>query len=55
MRTPLIVAATRHGIEVACGEGRLQVLEAQPQGKRILSAADLVNGRQIAAGDRLGP
>lgn len=40
-------------IRVACGEGELYILGCQPEGKRRMSAADLINGRRIAVGDVL--
>ncbi|HEX8385723.1 MAG TPA: hypothetical protein VF576_06045, partial [Rubricoccaceae bacterium] len=39
---------------VACGEGAVEVLEAQREGKRRMSAADLLRGSAPAVGDRLG-
>jgi methionyl-tRNA formyltransferase len=42
------------GMVMACGGGsRLLLRKVQPEGKRPLTAGDAVNGRQIAAGDRL--
>jgi methionyl-tRNA formyltransferase len=42
------------GLVMACGGGSRLLLESvQPEGKRVLSARDAVNGRQIAVGDRL--
>ncbi len=38
---------------VSTGEGLLEVVEAQLEGKRALSARDLVNGRALVAEDRL--
>ena len=49
-----VVAVSREGVEVACGEGRLLLLEVQPAGSRAMPAAALVNGRQLAVGGRLG-
>lgn len=49
-----VVAADRHGITVACGRGALVIETATPEGKKPQSAADLVNGRQIAVGAKLG-
>jgi methionyl-tRNA formyltransferase len=49
-----VVAAARRELLVACGQGRLAVIEAQPEGKRVMSSADLVNGRLVRAGERLG-
>ena len=39
-------------IEVACGEGTLLVTELLPAGKKRMRAADYINGRKIAVGDR---
>ncbi len=49
-----VIAADKGGIRVACGRGVLVLETATPEGKKAQSAADLVNGRQIAAGDKLG-
>lgn len=40
-------------VRVACGQGDIYILGAQPEGKRRMSAADLVNGRRIVKGDIL--
>ncbi len=40
-----IVAAGKHGIDVACGEGMLRILELQRAGGRVISAADYLNAR----------
>lgn len=40
-------------IKVACGRGSIFIDRATPEGKRAMSAADLINGRQIAVGDIL--
>jgi methionyl-tRNA formyltransferase len=40
-----IVAATRDGIDVACSEGALRLLELQRDGGRVLGAADYLNAR----------
>lgn len=40
-------------IRVACGKGDIFILGAQPEGKRRMSAADLINGRRIVKGDIL--
>lgn len=39
---------------VACGEGALAVQEAQREGRARLSAAELVRGARLQAGERLG-
>lgn len=41
----MIVAASKHGIDVACGEGVLRILKLQRAGGRVISAADYVNAR----------
>ncbi len=40
-----IVAASKHGIDIACGEGMLRVLKLQRAGGRVISAADYLNAR----------
>ena len=45
----------RDGLLLACAGGSLLSLQRlQPEGRRPMRAADAVNGRQIAPGDRLG-
>ncbi len=45
-----VLAANQDGIEVACGEGSLVLLEVQPEGKRVMSAADFLSGHKLATG-----
>ena len=40
-----VVAATRDGIDIACGDGVLRILELQRAGGRRIGAADYLNGR----------
>ncbi len=40
-----IIAAGKHGIDVACGEGVLRILKLQRPGGRVISAADYLNAR----------
>jgi methionyl-tRNA formyltransferase len=40
-----IVAANKHGIDVACGDGMLRLLEVQRPGGRRISAGDYLNAR----------
>ena len=42
----------RTAADLACGTGSVRLLSFKPEGKGILSAADMVNGRKIAAGMR---
>jgi len=37
---------------VACGSGRLQLLEVKPENSRLMSFTDFVNGRHLQSGDR---
>jgi len=51
-----IVGVTRDQIEVATGEGRLALLEVQPEGRRGMRVRDFLAGRPLSAGTRLsGP
>ena len=49
-----VVRADKGGILVGTGDGLLAIDIATPEGKKAQSASDLVNGRQISAGDILG-
>jgi methionyl-tRNA formyltransferase len=40
-----VVAASKHGIDIACGEGVLRILKLQRAGGRVISAADDLNAR----------
>ncbi len=39
-------------LNVVCGKGRLQIMQIKPQGSRLMSFADFVNGRATSPGDR---
>ncbi|MDQ0416470.1 methionyl-tRNA formyltransferase [Croceifilum oryzae] len=49
-----VVALQKEGIVVATGDGCLKLTDLQPSGKKRLTAEQLINGRQIHVGDRLG-
>ncbi len=40
-----VIAASRDGIDVACGEGALRLIELQRDGGRVLAAVDYLNAR----------
>ena len=40
-----VITGTKHGIDVACGEGALRVTRLQRAGGRIVTAADYLNAR----------
>ena len=53
----MVILADKGGAIIACGpraEQSLALVEAQPEGKRAMPTSDLVNGRVIGAGMRLG-
>ncbi|WP_437605268.1 methionyl-tRNA formyltransferase [Sorangium sp. So ce834] len=49
-----VVMASRNVVIVACGEGAIQLLRAQAEGRKPLAAADLVAGRTLQTGMVLG-
>jgi methionyl-tRNA formyltransferase len=44
-----LVAASKAGIDIACGDGVLRLLSIQRDGGRVLSAADYLNARPLKA------
>jgi methionyl-tRNA formyltransferase len=50
-----VASIDKETFDIACGNGSgLSVLEVQPEGKRRMSAADLVNGMRLKIGDVFG-
>lgn len=49
-----VLSAGPEGIEVACGEGSLRLLQVLPEGKRAMAAAQYLSGHPLARGARLG-
>lgn len=47
---PGTVLSTKAGLEVACGEGSLLVLEVQPEGKRRMGVKDFLLGHRLLPG-----
>jgi methionyl-tRNA formyltransferase len=50
----VVLAAGHEGIEVACGEGSLLLLELLPEGKRAMSASQFLAGHPLPVGEKLG-
>ena len=42
-----VIACGKHGIDVACGDGVLRLLQVQSAGKRRMSAADFANAHDL--------
>jgi methionyl-tRNA formyltransferase len=49
-----IVEAAGDDLRVATGEGTLQLLQIQPEGKRPMAAREFLAGHRLRAGDRFG-
>jgi methionyl-tRNA formyltransferase len=49
-----ILAADSNGVVIACQDGTLELLRAQIEGRKPLSARELVSGRTLRAGMKLG-
>ena len=49
-----VVAAGRGGVQVACGQGVIEIRRAQRQGKGVVNGVDLVCGRLVRPCDRFG-
>ena len=47
-----VLAAGPEGLEVACGEGSLVFLDVQPEGKRVMRAADFLSGHKLLPGSQ---
>ena len=48
----VIGASAKNGVEVACGSGSVIITAFKPEGKGVMSAADMINGRKIAVGSK---
>jgi len=51
---PGVLEVQGGSLRAACGQGWLDLLELQPEGKKLMSARDFINGRRPASGDLLG-
>lgn len=53
----VVLVADKHHVLVACGpsgEQTVELVEAQPEGKKVMPARDLAAGRVLAVGQKLG-
>ena len=48
----ILAASASEGLHVACGDGAVEILELQLEGKRVLSARDVMASRVLTAGAR---
>ena len=48
-----VVGLSKEGILVKCREGALLLTKLKPEGKGVMNASDLINGRKISMGDML--
>jgi methionyl-tRNA formyltransferase len=49
-----VLAADRHGVVVACGEGAVRLDVVQPAGKARMDGVAFANGARLEVGERLG-
>jgi methionyl-tRNA formyltransferase len=49
-----VVLADKTGVFVACGEGTVELVTVQPEGRKAIRGAEWVMGRGVAEGDVLG-
>lgn len=52
-KTGEVVELSKEGILVKCREGALLLTKLKPEGKGVMNASDLINGRKISMGDML--
>lgn len=50
-----VVGLSKDGILVKCSEGAVLLTKVKPEGKGVMNAVDLINGRKISLGDILSP
>jgi methionyl-tRNA formyltransferase len=51
---PGTLAVEGGSLRVACGQGWLELLEVQPEGKKRMTAHEFINGRRPSSGEMLG-
>ena len=54
-KTGEVVGLSKDGILVKCRDGAVLLTKVKPEGKGVMNAFDLINGRKIAMGDILSP
>jgi methionyl-tRNA formyltransferase len=54
LEQPGTLLVTGQRLFVACGSGRLELLEVRPEGKRSMPAADFLNGARVQPGEQCG-
>lgn len=54
-KTGEVVGLSKDGILVKCREGAVLLTRIKPEGKGVMNASDLINGRKIAMGEMLAP
>jgi methionyl-tRNA formyltransferase len=47
-----IIASSKEGIRVAAGQGIVDILELQPEGKRVMKAEEFIIGHKVITGER---
>lgn len=47
-----VISTSKNGVEVACGDGSVIISTFKPEGKGIMTAADMINGRKITIGSK---
>ena len=50
-----LVSPDRDRLLVQTGDGAVEIVKIQPEGKRPMSAADFLRGRRLTPDDRFGP
>jgi methionyl-tRNA formyltransferase len=49
-----VISADKRGIEIACAQGKIALLRGQMEGRKPLAAAELLAGRALIQGTKLG-
>jgi methionyl-tRNA formyltransferase len=49
-----VIGMGQSGLIVQTGQGALELVEVQPEGKRVITGMDFVRGHHIRVGERMG-